>query len=217
MKRKIRGMILIALGLVLTISAAVIFAGYEEQAELAGENAAILLEELTVEIQRQEEEAIYDPAVEEALPVAEMPRLTLGGYDLVGIIYAPSLDLRLPVLDSWDYDLLQLAPCRYSGSVEGGDLILLGHNYKRHFGPLRKLETGDAVEFCDVKGTVYTYEVKAKEVLEKTELERLTATDHDLTIFTCTNGGYSRLVIRCDLVSSSSEPIQDLPDGVEIA
>lgn len=217
MKRKIRGMILIAVGLVLTFSATWIFAGYEEQAKIAGENAEILLESLTVEIQRQEEIAIYDPAVEEELPVAEMPRLTLSGYDLVGIIYAPSLDLRLPVLDSWDYDLLQLAPCRYSGSVEGGDLILLGHNYKRHFGPLRQLKAGDTVEFCDVKGTVYTYEVKAREVLEKTELERLTATDYDLTVFTCTNGGYSRLVIRCDLVSRSDEPVQELPPGVEIA
>lgn len=208
---------MIAVGLVLTFSAAWIFAGYEEQAEIAGDNAEILLESLTVEIQRQEEAAIYSPAVEEEPPVAEMPRLTLSGYDLVGIIYVPSLDLRLPVLDSWDYDLLQLAPCRYSGSVEGGDLILLGHNYKRHFGPLRKLETGDTVEFCDVKGTVYTYEVKAREVLEKTELERLTATDYDLTVFTCTNGGYSRLVIRCALVSDRDEPISDLPDGVEVA
>ena len=196
MKRTLRGMILITLGLALAITAAVRFAMYDRAARAAGENAEALLVTLTEEIHMREEAARYDMAVQET-PASELPRATLSGYDLVGIIRAPSLGLELPVLDAWSYDLLQIAPCRYSGSAAGGNLILLGHNYEAHFAPLKEIAIGAVVEFCDINGTVYTYEVAATEILQKTELEHLTASDYDLTLFTCTNGGISRFVVRC--------------------
>ena len=204
MRRKIRGIFLITLGLVMSISAAVIFAMYAYQADIAGDNAQILLDTLTEEIKERKEINRYDTAEQEE-PATELPQATMAGYELVGIIRAPSLGLELPVLDSRSYELLQISPCRYSGSVEGGDLILLGHNYKRHFAPLKKIGIGDIVEFCDVNGKIYTYKVTETEILQKTELERLTASDCDLTLFTCTNGGYSRFVVRCVLTSTSSE------------
>lgn len=199
MRRKARGIFLIVLGLVLSVSAAVIFAMYERQAAIAGENAEIMLDNLTETIQRREEESHYDPAQREE-PVENLPQVDLGGYAMIGIIRVPALGLELPLQNEWSYDLLQISPCRYSGSVQGGDLILLGHDYERHFGPLKKIGVGDTVELCDVNAAVYTYRVVATEILQKTELERLTSTDYDLTIFTCTNGGYSRFVVRCERV-----------------
>ena len=204
MKRKIRGSFLMALGLLLSLSAAAIFAKYEYQAELAGDNAEILLDGLTEQIQERAEAQRRDTARQEE-PAAQMPQTTLAGYGLVGIVRAPSVGLELPVLDEWSYELLQISPCRYSGSAAGGDLILLGHNYKRHFAPLKKLEDGSVVEFCDINGGVYRYEVAVSEILQKTELERLTTSDYDLTLFTCTNGGYSRYVVRCTLVSAPGD------------
>lgn len=204
MKRRTRGIFLIALGLIMTISAAGIFGVYEYQAEIAGDNAELLLETLQEEMRHQKQTAIYDPAQEE-IPTAELPRMTLNGYDLVGILSVPVLGLELPVMDTWNYDLLQLSPCRYSGSAAEGDLILLGHNYKRHFAPLKGLTAGARIEFSDVRGQVYVYEVAETEVLEKTELERLTGTDYDLTLFTCTNGGYSRFVVRCRLLEVQAD------------
>lgn len=200
----------------MSISATAFFAKYEYQANIAGDNAEILLDALTDEIQQRREFNRFDTAQPDhptsELPkttlhpkAAEQPQATLNGYELVGIVRAPTLGLELPVLDSWNYDLLQISPCRYSGSVEGGNLILLGHNYKRHFAPLKKLEIGDAVEFCDINGTVYEYEVAVTEILQKTELERLTASDYDFTLFTCTNGGYSRYVVRCVQISATME------------
>ncbi|MBE6973420.1 MAG: sortase [Ruminococcaceae bacterium] len=220
MKRKIRGIFLIALGLCMSVSAAAIFAKYEYQSDIAGDNAEILLDALTEEIQERKEFHRFNTA-EPDHPTAELPKTTLqpknaeqpqatlNGYELVGIIRAPTLGLELPVLDSWNYDLLQISPCRYSGSIEGGNLILLGHNYKRHFAPLKKLESGNIVEFCDINGTVYRYEVAVTEILQKTELERLTASDYDLTLFTCTNGGYSRYVVRCVQISTVLEITSD--------
>lgn len=200
MRRKVRGVFLIVLGLILSISAAVIFAMYERQAAVAGKNAEIMLENLTKTIQRREEVSHYDPAQREE-PVAELPQVNLGGYAMVGIIRVSALGLELPVQNEWNYDLLQISPCRYSGSVQGGDLILLGHDYDRHFGPLKKIRAGDTVELCDVNAAIYTYRVVATEILQKTDLEKLTSTDYDLTIFTCTNGGYSRFVVRCERIA----------------
>lgn len=185
--------------------AAGMFASYEQQAEIAGTNAEILLTTLTEEIKIREEIIQYDTAVPEEPVAAEPPKVTLAGYDVVGIVRVPSQGLELPVLDGWSYDMLQISPCRYSGSVDNGDLIVLGHNYKKHFSPLKKLKAGDAVEFCDVNGKTYSYSVAKTEILQKTELERLTTTEHDLTLFTCTNGGYRRFVVRCDLIPESPE------------
>ena len=200
MKRKIRGTVLVALGLTMIFSAVSMFAVYEREAEVAGENAQLLLEEL-----RTEMESIQTPPASAQEPAEEpqkntMVQTTLAGYDLVGILRIASIGLELPILNSWDYDLLKISPCRYSGSVQDANLILLGHNYKRHFAPLKKLSAGDKIVFQTVDGTEYSYKVAEKEVLQKTELERLTASEYDLTLFTCTNGGYSRLTIRCDRI-----------------
>ncbi|MBE6996355.1 MAG: sortase [Ruminococcaceae bacterium] len=222
MSRKIRGIFLITLGLLMSASAAVIFARYEYQAEIAGDNAQILLEALEEQIQERIESNRHSPAKQDN-PTSDLPKTTIQpdeterpqatfqGYDLVGIIRVPTLGLELPVLDSWDYDLLKIAPCRYSGSAETGDLILLAHNYERHFSPLKKANIGDAVEFCDVNGTVYQYEIASTEILKKTELDRLTSSDYDLTLFTCTNGGYSRYVVRCTQTSAPIEASTPAP------
>ena len=203
MKRRTRGIFLIVLGLIMVFSATGIYGMYARNESIAGENAELLLEGLRTEMALRRETVMYNPAQEEQ-PTEELPRLTLSGYDLVGILRVPSLGLELPILDQWSYDLLQLSPCRYSGSAEGGDLILLGHNYKKHFTLLKQLKGGDVVEFEDVTGKVYTYTVTATEVLQKTELERLTNTDCALTLFTCTNGGYSRFVVRCEITEGHS-------------
>lgn len=198
MKRQTRGALLIALGLALVAAGAAMWGMNEYRDRQAGQNAQALLTNLTTQITWREETAIYDTAQPEPLPAGEQPQMTLNGYELVGILKVESVGIELPVLNAWSYDLLQIAPCRYSGSVEGRDMILLAHNYRRHFSPLKGVSVGESVEFTDVEGVVHHYTVAATEILEKTELERLTTSGHALTLFTCTNGGYSRFVVRCD-------------------
>lgn len=197
MKQHFRAIALILLGLALILTSAFLFSEYEQEGEVAGENARQLLVALTQEIEQTREQELYDTAQREQAP-GQMLQTSLQGYDLVGIIRVPGVGVELPVLDSWSYDLLKLSPCRYSGSIEGQDLILMGHNYKTHFAPLRQVSTGDRVEFLDVGGTVHAYVVSNTEVLKPTQLDELTASEHALTIFTCTPGGQSRFVVRCD-------------------
>jgi len=205
--RRLRGMLLLIAGLAMLLTAAGMLALQERQQDVAGQNAEVLLEKITEQIVVKKEEAIYDTAVEEAPPAGEMPKATWQGYDMIGILRMPSLNMELPILQDWSYELLELSPCRYSGSAEGRDLIILGHNYKKHFTPMKKLKVGEEVEFCDAQGTLYRYQVKKTEILKPAELDRLTGSEYDLTLFTCTGGGYKRHVVRCDLLPKEENTI----------
>ena len=127
-----------------------------------------------------------------------MPQVQIDGMDYVGRLRIPTLELELPILSQWDKDRLKIAPCRYSGTARGGDLVLLAHNYRKHFGPIRHLEPGDELSFEDMEGTVFVYEVTGSIVVEPTALDAVTSGAHDLTLITCTYGGRTRLVVFCD-------------------
>ena len=197
--KKVRGILLITLGLLLIGISGSIWVQNEQQDVQAGQSAQILLADLEREIGYKKIVLEYDTAEVEELPIGEMPQLTLNGYDLVGTVRIPDVGIELPVLNTWNYDLLKMSACRYSGSVSEGNLILLGHNYKTHFGPLTSIAVGDTVEFVGVDGNTYVYAVAVTEILGENELERLTATPYSLTLFTCTLSGRSRFVVRCDL------------------
>ena len=98
------------------------------------------------------------------------------------------------------YTRLRIAPCRYSGSVRGEDIVIMAHNYASHFGGLSKLSEGDNVIFTDTNGTPTVYEVVAMDVLAPYAVKEMTAGDFDLTLFTCTYAGQSRVTVYCDRV-----------------
>ena len=50
----------------------------------------------------------------------------------------------------------------------------------------------------DMDGNVFSYEVSSLETLSPYAVSDMTSGDWDLTLFTCTVGGQSRLAIRCD-------------------
>jgi sortase A len=76
----------------------------------------------------------------------------------------------------------------------------MAHNYKSHFGRFTDLELDDTVIFTDVDGIVTCYQVVAKDILSPDSVEEMTAGAFDLTLFTCTYGGKSRVTIYCNKV-----------------
>ena len=56
----------------------------------------------------------------------------------------------------------------------------------------------DTVTFTDMDGNVTTYQVVGKDMLSPTAVEEMISGDFDLTLFTCTYGGGSRITIYCD-------------------
>lgn len=130
----------------------------------------------------------YDPA----MTVAE-----INGHGYVGYLEIPALELSLPVMSEWDYERLKISPCRYAGSAKTNDLVIAAHNYEKHFGRLKDLSAGDTVIFTDMDGIVRHYTVSAAEVLSAEGVEEMTSGEYDLTLFTCTYGGQSRMTVRC--------------------
>ena len=80
-------------------------------------------------------------------------------------------------------------------------MVLMAHNYVHHFQGLSKLEIGDDVYFMDMDGNEIHYEVVGKDILEATAVEEMTAGDFNLTLFSCTYGGFARVTIYCDRVN----------------
>ena len=143
-----------------------------------------------------DEEQDMTVAVEErAMTVTE-----IDGYGYIGFLGLPSLELELPVMADWNYPQLKIAPCRYSGSIFTNDLVILAHNYAKHFGKLKDMHAGDLVTFTDMDGDTVKYQVVALEVLVPTAVAEVTAGDYDLTLFTCTYGGENRVVVYCDRI-----------------
>ena len=149
----------------------------------------------------QDEDVGSDNADEKPLyeiyPDMEMPVLTIDGVDYIGILIVPSLGLELPVAGNWSYPNLRRSPCRYKGSAYSNDMIIAGHNYSRHFGGLKNLAIGEEISFRDVDGHIFQYQVDDIETIPGTAVEDMDAGEWDMTLFTCTYGGKSRVTIRC--------------------
>lgn len=132
-------------------------------------------------------------------PEMDMPVVQVDGYDYIGTLELPTLGLTLPVMSDWNYPRLKIAPCRYAGSAYQGDLVIAAHNYTNHFGTLKNLKLGDRITFTDSDGNIFSYSVAEIETLEPYAVEDMRSGDWDLTLFTCTVGGQSRVTVRCEL------------------
>lgn len=133
-------------------------------------------------------------------PDMEMPVKNIDGTDYIGILQIPSLELDLPVAESWSYPLLRKSPCRYVGSAYKNNLVIAAHNYNSHFGRIKSLCPGDEVVFTDMDSNVFRYRVEEIETLAPTDVEQMKNSDCDLTLFTCTVGGRTRVTVRCTLI-----------------
>lgn len=197
MKRK-AGKLLMTIGLLL-IAAAFLLMVYNIWESKKAENMS---EEILNQIKDEQDENVSsDDADEKPLyeiyPDMEMPVLTIDGVDYIGILTVPSLGLELPVAGNWSYPNLRRSPCRYKGSAYSNDMIIAGHNYSRHFGGLKNLAIGEEISFRDVDGHIFQYQVDDIETIPGTAVEDMHAGEWDMTLFTCTYGGKSRVTIRC--------------------
>ena len=207
--RQKRGCLLVLLGLSLVLTAMGLHLVKEQQDALAGENAQVLLQYLDLSRSTPSEPAApvetVHPEVDkstgtpdETVPEEpEIPIKTHMGYNMIGTIQIPSLEINLPVLSDWSYALLGLAPSRYSGPAAGANFIVMGHNYNSHFTPLHWIDLGADVVFTDAVGKTYSYQVAEIIRVHKNEEEKL-ASPYPLSLFTCTDSGQKRIVVRCE-------------------
>ena len=202
--RKI-GIVCVILGAAL-LGAALLLLRMNKQEDQSAQGASVtVLPQLVQQVQENtaREEQITDDDL--LIPVElltpeqlEMTEVEIDGHAYIGYLSIPKLELELPILSSWSYPKLQIAPCRYYGSLRGEDLVLMAHNYNSHFGRISQLEILDTLSFTTMDGKQITYQVVGKDILDPTAVEEMTNGDFDLTLFTCTYGGRSRVTVYCD-------------------
>lgn len=200
MKQKI-GKTFMLLGLLMLIGGAALLIYNHSQAMAAEHASALLLPQIAEEIRKsstEEQNDFQNDPVASIYTDVTMTEVEIDGHLYIGYLSIPVLELELPVMSGWDYPSLQIAPCRYSGTVKGKDLVLMAHNYDKHFGNIDQLESGDTVLFTDMDGVITEYEVAAVDVLAPSAVEEMTSGVFDLTLFTCTYGGQNRVTVYCD-------------------
>ena len=194
MKNKL-GIVLMLVGVIMTLAAGGLFLYNQVEDEEAGEQAEIMLSKVEDKIQEIRAEKVPQGM---NLPSNEMKVEMIDGEGYIGYLSIPSLEKNLPVLSEWNKQLLNIAPCRYYGSDRTENLVIAAHNYRRHFGRLYKLSPEDEVMFTDMDGITTKYEVVEVDTMAGTDIEKMTAGEFDLTLFTCTYGGKKRIAIQCD-------------------
>ncbi|MBQ2927560.1 MAG: sortase [Oscillospiraceae bacterium] len=201
MRRKL-GVVCLFLGFLLLSGSLALYLHNRQEDRQAEQGAMEVLPQILDQIP---EEPDQEQLMQQLVPLEfrdpstfQMTEVVINGYGYIGYLSIPSLDLNLPIMGSWDKIRLQIAPCRYYGSVNGEDLVLMAHNYEAHFGQISQLKTGDSVVFTDMDGITTAYQVAARDVLAPDAVEEMTSGDFDLTLFTCTYGGENRVTVYCD-------------------
>lgn len=138
-------------------------------------------------------------------PDIEMPVQIIDGNKYIGMLELTKLDLKLPIMSEWNYENLRKGPCRYEGSIYKDNMIIAAHNYTTNFANLNKLQYGDEIIFKDIDGNEFRYEVIEIETLKDTDIDRMTAGDWDLTLFTCTYSGAARVTVRCEKIDEENK------------
>lgn len=209
------GIAIITVGATLILSALLLLLYNRHEDAQAGQEAESLLVrvEAAVSAQPTDAPAVSTQATQEAalapsptLLDPEMPVVTLDGYDYVGYVEIPMLELKLPVMADWDYKRLKVAPCRQFGSSRTDDLVIAAHNYESHFGHLKDLSVGSTVTFTDMAGIVNTYCVEKIETLNPDDVDAVQNSGYDLVLYTCTRGGRTRVTVFCNRTPMTAYP-----------
>lgn len=191
MNKKI-GLFFIILGTLCLLSSVGLIL-YNSIEEKNGERySSLLLDEMN---QKINDNSIHDNHIE-----SEMDTINANGYESIGFLSIPILELELPVLNDCDDYKLKIAPCLYYGSYFEKNFVIAAHNYRSHFGRLKELKEKDLILFTDVNGKIYYYEVVLIETFSKYATEEMVTSGFDLSLYTCTVGGKNRVTVRCNKI-----------------
>ena len=156
--------------------------------------------EQTLEDDRNEETGVE----EEQASISKEDEAILEEGGVIGIIEIPSIDIRYPVMEGTGADVLNAGIGHMPETVgigESGNCVLCGHNGSRYgtfFTPLNQISIGDNVTVIDKNGQTHIYEVTDTEVVNPYDNSIKTqGTEKELTLFTCSQKGTMRFVVRC--------------------
>ena len=115
----------------------------------------------------------------------------------------PALDIRAPVMDGTEHEVLSKAEGHFpgTGALGSGNYCIAGHNstiYAEIFNEMKHIETGMEMYLIDndENRTRYTYVVTENFIVEPSETWVLSDFGDDrITIVTCTDDGTQRQIV----------------------
>ncbi len=127
---------------------------------------------------------------------------TYYGYNVIGTISIPAIDIEYPILEKVTTRSLKVAVAYLSGAGinQVGNTVIQGHNYRNglFFSNLSSLSIGDKIYIKDTTGTEVTYEVYRNFTAEDTDTSfynRDTEGKREITLSTCTEDSTVRTII----------------------
>lgn len=216
--RKALGASCLLLGAVLLVAALLLYRNNQIEADEADRAAQSVMDALIQVIpsdmassdrsdaQQGEDDEFEEPMEDESGEDSEngldyMPDVVVDGYEYIGYLSFPVVEINLPVMAQWDYERLKIAPCRQFGSLENDNLVIAAHNYDRHFRYLHKAMEGDTVYFTDIEGNSVEYVIEKVQLLKPTQVAEVEESGYDLVMYTCTLDSSSRVVVFCNRVA----------------
>lgn len=126
-------------------------------------------------------------------------------YKVDSILNIPSLGINYPILNETTYELLKISLTKFWGGEPNavGNYCVVGHNYDGKdifFGKLNRIQNGDIVELKDKTGKTMKYKVYNKFIVNPNDVactSQLTNGRKEMTLITCSEGGKTRLIVKC--------------------
>lgn len=124
------------------------------------------------------------------------------GFETVGTIEIPKIELKYPVLKDANKDSIEQSVAINAGPGlnKVGNTVIIGHNYRNgtFFSNNKNLSNGDKVYITDEKGTrieYIIYKTYTTSPEDSEYMDRDTQDKREITLVTCTDDTKSRLVI----------------------
>ena len=109
--------------------------------------------------------------------------------------------MELPVMSECTEENLEIAPCVDTGTIEGKNLVIAGHRYRKLFSNLVKLQPGDKFYLTSADNKLYTYVVRSSAEIIPRKQDLYYGYDYwDIALYTCSVSGEHRYVVYGDLL-----------------
>lgn len=125
------------------------------------------------------------------------------GYDIVGIIEIPKINIEYPIINQTSDEAMALSITKFWGNNVNdiGNFTMAGHNYfdGTMFSNTNKLNIGDTIKMTDLDGKTIEYKVFDKYIIDPNDVKCVQSVEEntrEITLITCINGRNNRLVVK---------------------
>ena len=201
MKNKIYNIILVILIIALIVTVGLIAIKYGKN-QIKEKELETVVEEVKVQIENIKNNNTETNANNTQQNKKEI-QVEYKGYNVVGIITIPKLELEYPIIDKTNEEAMKVSITKFWGNNVNdiGNFTMAGHNYMdgTMFGGTKKLNIGDLIEMTDLSGRTIEYRIFDKYVIDPNDVECVNSVEggtREITLITCTNGRSNRLIIK---------------------